>query len=198
MIMIKYPEIPVIRKSGSEKFHINGKTLNFDLLSFWQWSSSDLVNNAMRGILAEFIVLSAVGKTDGNRVEWDSYDIETKEGIKVEVKSASYLQSWSQKELSAIKFSIRPTLGWDFKTNSYSTEIKRQSDVYVFCLLKHKIQETLDPLDLNQWEFMVMPTLKLSEAVGSQKTITLKSLQRLNPKIVPYSSLYQTIKMAFR
>jgi len=60
--MDKYPEIKVATKTGKEKFHEDGKLLAHDLLSFWQWSASDLVGNAMRGILAEYIVASAVGK----------------------------------------------------------------------------------------------------------------------------------------
>jgi len=81
--MDKYPEIEVTRKTGEEKFHSNGNPLGYDLLSFWQWSASDLIGNAMRGILAEYIVASAVGKTNGSRTEWDAFDIETNEGIKV-------------------------------------------------------------------------------------------------------------------
>ena len=61
--MDKYPEIEVKRKSGNEAFHDNDTNLKSNLLSFWQWSASDLIGNAMRGILAEYIVASAVGVT---------------------------------------------------------------------------------------------------------------------------------------
>ena len=192
--MNKYPEIEAVRKTGKEKFHENGTPLRYDLLSFWQWSASDLVGNAMRGILAEYIVASAVGKVGGNRVEWDAFDIETNEGIKVEVKSCAYIQSWSQKKLSAIQFSIRPTKGWDSKTNSHSPEITRQADVYVFCVLEHKIQESIDPLNMDQWKFHVLATKKLNQAVGGQKTITLGRLKELNPITVKYGELSVSIK----
>ena len=46
----------------------------------------------------DVIVASDLGCTDGVRQEWDAYDIETPDGIKVEVKSGAYLQSWSQKK----------------------------------------------------------------------------------------------------
>ena len=133
--MDKYPEIEVVRKTGEEKLYVNGDPLPHDLLSFWQWSASDLVCNAMRGILAEYIVASAVGMVSGNRTEWDAYDVETNEGIKVEVKSGAYIQSWSQKKLSTIQFGIRPTQGWDSGNGAYSNVVERQSDVYVFCVL---------------------------------------------------------------
>lgn len=60
--MDKYPEIKISRKTGKESFHENGSPLGNSLLSFWQWSASDLIGNAMRGILAEYIVATAVGK----------------------------------------------------------------------------------------------------------------------------------------
>jgi len=126
--MDKYPEIKVATKTGKEKFHEDGKPLAHDLLSFWQWSASDLVGNAMRGVLAEYIVASAVGKISGSRTEWDAFDIETNGDIKVDVKSGAYIQSWFQKKLSTIQFGIRPTQSWDSKTNSYSSNFARQSD----------------------------------------------------------------------
>ncbi len=194
--MDKYPEIEVARKTGKETFHENGKPLAHDLLSFWQWSASDLVGNAMRGILAEYIVASVVDKADRSRTEWDAFDIETNEGIKVEVKSGAYIQSWSQKKLSTIQFGIRPTQGWDSKTNSYSTEFARQSDVYVFCVLEHKEQGTIDPLNMRQWYFYVLATNELNQAVGAQKTITLGRLKELKPIAVPYGELSASIKQA--
>ena len=194
--MDTYPEIEVSRKSGIESFHENGKPLKENLLSFWQWSASELVGNAMRGILAEYIVASAVGLSDGSRTEWDAYDIETKEGIKVEVKSGAYIQSWSQRKLSSIQFGIRPTRKIDIQNNTYSTTAKRQSDVYVFCVLHHKDQSTIDPLDLEQWVFYILPTEELNKSVGGQKTITLSSLIRLNPMEAVYRKVYSAIKQA--
>lgn len=52
------------RRSGGEGFHATGRPLGFDLLSFWQWSCSDLVGNALRGLVAEYLVARAV-KGDG-------------------------------------------------------------------------------------------------------------------------------------
>ena len=194
--MDKYPEIEIELKTGNEPFHENGSSLKNDLLSFWQWSASDLIGNAMRGILAEYIVASAVNVAEGNRTEWDAYDIETPEGIKVEVKSAAYIQSWSQKTLSTIQFGIRPTRGWDSRNNKYRSEVVRQSDVYVFCLLNHKDQKTIDPLNIRQWSFYVLATKELNHTVGEQKTITLSSLKRLNPLDATYGELHASIKQA--
>ena len=143
--------LTIDRKTGSEPFHVDGESLAISLLAFWQWSASDLISNTMRGRLAEYLVAYDLGVADGIRVEWDAYDLKTTSGIKVEVKSAAYLQSWTQRKPSAISFSIRPTLGWDATANAYGTEPQRQADVYVFALLHHHDKATLDPLNAAQW-----------------------------------------------
>jgi len=180
--MNELPAIKVSRKNGTESFHDNEKSTPFNLLSFWQWSSSDLVGNTLRGMLAEYIIASAVGSTKGTRTEWDAFDIETPDKIKIEVKSSAYIQSWSQPKLSAISFGIQPTLGWDSKSNTYSKDRVRQSNIYVFCLLAHKDKDTIDPLNLDQWVFYIITTKTLNKAVGNQKTISLSSLEKLKPK----------------
>jgi len=194
--MDNLPEIETTRKIGDEIFEFNGSSLPMSLLSFWQWSSSDIVGNAMRGIFAEYVVASSVGMNSGIRTEWDAFDVETPEGIKVEVKSGAYIQSWEQNKFSSIQFSIRPTRAWDFKVDKRSSEIIRQADVYVFCLLKHKHQSSINPLNLDQWVFYVLPTNTLNQSVGAQKTITLNSLERLNPRKVNYGELHASIKAA--
>lgn len=184
------------RMTGNEPFHSDGNALHINVLSFWQWSSSEFVGNALRGMLAEFIVASALGSVEGVRREWDAVDIRTADGVRVEVKSGAYLQSWSQKKHSVIQFGIQPTQGWDARTNTYSNSVTRQSDVYVFCVLSHMHKETVDPLNLQQWRFFVVGTKVLNEAVGSQKTITLSSLRRLHPIEATYENIAPAIKQA--
>src|SRR5690625_2462105 len=173
---------PVIvnRKSGNERFHRNGQPLDFDILSFWQWSASDLLSNATRCILAEYIVARAVGDYESARAEWDPFDAIDKDGIRIEVKSAAYLQSWHQDKLSRITFSTRPTFTWDSETGKLTEERKRQADVYVFCLLDHKDQLTVDPLDVSQWQFHVVSTESLNENIGEQKSLGLNRLKQIS------------------
>ncbi|SFK39196.1 hypothetical protein SAMN05216302_100599 [Nitrosomonas aestuarii] len=192
--MNKLIALEVKRKSGEEPFVSRGRNLPINLLSFWQWSSSDLVGNTLRGLVAEYIVTSAVGNPSGIRQEWDSYDVITTEGVKVEVKSSAYIQSWMQSKYSSIQFRIRPTYGWEAATNEYSSDKIRQSDVYVFCLLKHKDQATINPLDLEQWQFYVIATKKLNDSLGPQKSISLSRLKQLNPIEVHYEAISDAIK----
>lgn len=84
-------------KTGNEYFLMQNLYLPHTLLDFWKWNSSDLLSNATRGRLAEFIVATATG-VDLNkpREEWVTYDLTTPEGIKIEVKSSAYIQTWEQ------------------------------------------------------------------------------------------------------
>jgi len=169
--------LTVTCKTGTERFHNNGVSIGAELRDSWGWSASDLVNNALRGVLAEYLVALALGiDTSGVREEWASFDLITATGVKIEVKSAAYLQSLHQAKLSPISFVTPATRAWDSATNVQATEIKRQSDVYVFALLAHTDKATVDPLNVDQWQFYVVPTATLNARVRSQHSITLNSL----------------------
>ncbi len=105
-------------KTGEERLICNNQSTEVKLIDFWRWSVSDIVSNATRGRFAEFIVATALN-IDLNvvRDEWSAYDLISPEGIKIEVKSASYLQSWFQRNFSLISFSIKAARYWDSATN---------------------------------------------------------------------------------
>ena len=155
------------KKSGKEPFHVYGQRLGFNLFSFWQWSSSDILGNALRGVLAEYIVAMAVGCITPVR---------------------------EQQKYSAISFGIQPTYGWDGETNCHNNELKRQTDVYVFCRLNHKEKATVDPLNLGQWDVYALTTKILDSERPTQKTISLASLLGLNPLTVDYGGVASAIK----
>ena len=119
--------------------------------------------------------------TETVRLEWGLYDLRAPSGITVEVKSSAYVQTWHQDTFSRVSFDIAPKTGWDPWTNRYHTHKKRHADVYVFCLLAHKDQDTIDPLDLDQWQFYVLATSVLNRRCPTQKTIGLAPLRRLGP-----------------
>ena len=102
--------ITLNRKTGEEPFRIDKLELNTNLCEFWQWSCSNLLGNSLRGHLAEYIVGLALGCVGKVRQEWDAVDLQWKpeEGgeIRIEVKSAAYLQSWKQEKDSVITFDI--------------------------------------------------------------------------------------------
>lgn len=189
-----YAAIQVGRKSGDEHFMRNGQPLRVTLLGFWRWSASDLVSNATRGILAEYIVASALGMAEGVRAQWDAFDIRTPSGVRVEVKSAAYLQSWFHREPSIIQFGIRPTREWTASTNELSADLRRRADVYVFCALNHKEKHSLNPLNLDQWEFYILPASILNAKCPTQKTIGLTRLLELDPCRARYEEIASCIE----
>ena len=176
---ITLPKLDVERKSGTECFREGGSDLDFNLLDFWQWSMSDLVNNTTRGILAEYIVAQALGvSNDKTQDAWAPYDLDTPGEIKVEVKSSSYVQSWAQSRLSSISFDISPSHAWDATTGEFDDEYRRQADVYVFVVLTHQDQSTVDPMNLDQWKFYVLSTAALNEHFKDQKRLSLSGLEK--------------------
>lgn len=189
-----YPALkPQILDENTPLVGENGEQVS-KVVDFWKWAYSDLVGNTERGALAEYIVACAMGVEDKERIAWDKYDLLSSEGIAVEVKASGYIQTWEQDRLSAISFGIQPTHGWDSETNVYAQEKQRQADVYVFCVHKHTEQETINPLDVSQWDFYVMPTCVLNEKVGGQKRISLSALQKLGAERCSYGLLYERIR----
>ena len=188
--------IQQFRRDGSERFHDDDRDLGFNLLGFWEWSASDVLSNATRGRLAEYIIASAIGAADGVRDEWAAYDLLDPRGISIEVKSAAYIQSWHQERLSTISFNCPKSLAWDPDTNRQSDVKRRQAEVYVFALLAHQVKSTVDPFNLSQWEFYVVPTMTLDRRERSQHSITLKSLRALHGDAVGFADLSRAIAAA--
>ena len=182
---------------GDEVFHTGGAAQGFTVLDFWRWSMADLVSNATRGVLAEFIVAQALGiATTGVREEWAAYDLCTPDGITVEVKSAAYVQSWAQRRPSAIQFGVGKRRAWDPATNHMAEKPTRSAAVYVFALLAHQDRATLDPLNLDQWRFYVLSTAELNERKRSQHSITLPSLAAMNAGPYKFDELRAAVEAA--
>lgn len=167
--------------SGDEQFTCSlTSSPEKSLKDFWAWNSSDLLNNTLRGALAEYIVAMALGiEFTYAREDWSECDLVTNDGIKVEVKCSAYLQSWEQNKLSEIRFGCAPSRA--FSNQRYDGVSIRHSDVYVFCVFTAKDIKTADVLNLDQWIFYILPTHVLNEKLGLQKTISLNSLLKLNP-----------------
>ena len=182
--------VDISRKSGDESFHQNGEKFDFEILDFWQWSASNLLNNTQRGILAEYLVAEATGADQGVRSNWENFDLETPEGIRLEVKSSAYVQSWEQSSYSDVSFDI----GASQDVYAETSEKDRRSDVYVFCLLDHKDQQTIDPTDLSQWTFYVIATEVLDEARPRQKSVVPNQLEKVGARNVPYEELGAVVR----
>ena len=195
--MSKYPAIKPKMLTGEECIIDENGNVISDTLGFWRWAYSNIMGNSERGAFAEYLVACALGIADKTRVDWDKYDLLTPEGISVEVKTSGYIQTWDQEKLSNIVFGIRPTLGWDRETNTYSSDKIRQADVYVFCVHKHKEQETINPLDISQWDFYVLKTEILDSKAPEQKSASLASILKMGTEKCELSEIHDIILKLF-
>lgn len=190
--------ISTTRKECAERFRDGDHELGFDLADFWGWAFSDLVQNTVRGVVAEYIVARALGiPTSGVRDAWDVVDLRTADGLTIQVKSSAYLQSWRQRAESKPTFLVGATRPWDAKTGIMDTLPVRSSDVYVFALLVHRDKTTINPMDVSQWRFFVLPTSVLNERRRSQHSITIQSLRKLADE-VQFDGLAQAVRSAAR
>jgi hypothetical protein len=105
------------------------------------------------------------------------------------------LQSCAQKELSRISFGTPRTLTWDADGGVFAGVAQRHAQVYVSVLLAHTDKATVDPLDLAQGVFYVLPTAVLNGLTRSQHSITLKTLEGLTAA-VSFGELLQEVNQA--
>lgn len=184
--------------TGNEEFTLHGTSIGVYVKDFWSWAYSDLLNNTYRGVMAEFLVYSSLNSITLHaqmRTDWLPFDVTSPSGRRIEVKSAAYLQSWTTDFPSQIRFDIAKKLAWDGK--NYSTEAKRNCDLYVFCLYTALTRDK-SILNLDYWEFYVLPTSVLNERIPDQKGIALSSLLKLEPVKTDYARLgavIETIKL---
>ena len=178
--------------TGDEHFTSNGVPVNRLLNDFWSWQASDLLNNSIRGALAEYIVAISLGiDTNEARNVWNDHDL-LYDNFNIEVKSSSFLQSWEKSEMSRIVFTIyesRPATAslWE------NDDIRRHSDLYVFCVFACQDRQLADPLKLEQWDFYILKTSELDAKVGHQKSISLSSLLSIGAIKTDYDGLKDTV-----
>lgn len=175
--------------TGDELFEFDGMPQAVSVSDFWAWAMSRLLMDGPRGDLAEFIVRMALDEDiEAPKRGWGECDIVCKDGTRIEVKCSSYLQEWVREKPSKPVFSIRPTYATDVlvdKNGEYHyvgrqrSDLKRRSDIYVFCLFAHPDRETADPLKLDQWQFFVAATRKIDELLGDRKTASIPTLEKI-------------------
>ena len=184
--------------TGNEEFTLHGSSAGISVKDFWSWAYSDLLNNTQRGVMAEFLVYSSLKSEHPRcpqmRENWLPFDVTSPSGRRIEVKSAAYIQAWTPENIFAqIRFDIGKKLAWDNATATSATVAKRNCDLYVFCLFTAKTKD-VSLLDLDYWDFYVLPTSVLDEKVPDQKGISLSSLLKLEPVKTDYAGLGAVIE----
>lgn len=174
------------------QFHVSGSPAGFGSIDFWEWFASYNLDGSIRGGMAEFVIMKALG-IEQERNIWDAFDLEYK-NTRIEVKSASLFTcknrhglQYEYQENPRITYSIEPkhkhVIGGDW------TSRERHSDIYVFALLSD-----LDVSDLSKWEFYAVPTESINRHFGNQKTLSLSAIKRMGIPKCDYSDLSENIE----
>lgn len=159
------------------------------VVDFWRWAFGDLCDDDVKGIYAEWLVHKLLGIQTSRRVSWANSDIITPSGTRVEVKSSAYCQSWKfLDERGELEGNPRHAPKTDDKSIRFSglmagdsiathgkVAANFKSDFYVFALQCEKDFTKWNALDLNQWEFFLVPAHVLKK-LGS-KSISLATLR---------------------
>lgn len=128
---------------------------------FWAWALGDLRMNTARGYLVEFLVAQALGDRSPFRVEWGPWDVKAADDTLVEVKATGRLQSWASKKLSTPSWSfksVRADRVWSAAIGDYvAVDPGSRVHVWVFALQTAEDPERYDPVNIDQWEFRVIP-----------------------------------------
>lgn len=183
---INFQEDSMLTKSN----HTNSDKYKpyISLTDFQEWAFPQFINESQRSLLAEYIVASAIGPVnetiDKRFMQSRPYDFLTPEGLRVEVRYASYLQLTDINHPDRITYTLEQAL-------------QRNSDVHVFTLFK-ATSPNQDPLDLNLWEFYILSTNVLDIEHPVENTITLPTLMQLAPVYCTYESLKASINLAMQ
>ena len=164
---------------------------DFTVKDFWQWAFSDLQQNNIRGILAEFIIARALNIDLGLRLSWDDYDLITSDGIKIEVKCGAYLQNWNQAKHSELVFGGLCGQVWDEAEGRRGGTAKYRADIYIFAVQNALTHDEYNAMDLTQWEFYILSKKQLEEK--NTKSISLNVVKRMVNSVL-FTELADSIK----
>ena len=163
------------------------------LLDFWRWAFSDICDDDIKGIFAEWMVGTLLGLsvTSGRRISWANSDWILPNGKRIEVKATAVWQSWkilnqdgsckTPSERAVQDRNIR-FCGLQARGNSSQWKGNREfkADFYVFCFQAEKDPCVWDAWNLAQWEFYMMTREELlARHVG--RSISLTTLQAVRP-----------------
>lgn len=111
---------------------------------------------------------------------------------RVEVKETSYFHSWQtdeEKKCHQKRFGITKAYS-EYMDNT--SEFGRQNDLYVFCLVTGETRADSNSLQLENWEFYVVPTSIVNEQCEDGKTVSLSRVQKMADK-VDYAHLKEKV-----
>jgi len=179
----------------NDSFKYHGKE-TLSVLDFWRFKYCQLSGQSAE--IAEFFVSKALGIDKAENVNyWSAYDISYR-GRRIEVKETKYVHPWNHKRVSEVRtFSIAPTKN-EYWNDGFEKENKgvlsRQNDIYVFCLNTNRDIMNPDPLNMDDWEFYIIPTFRINAYAGNmQKTISLNEVKKLSSGAVCFDGIKEKV-----
>ena len=178
--------------TGKEKFELDGKFLGFDFKDFWEFQYSNIYN--MQETIAEFLVAKSLGLNDSYNTDyWTLFDVLYRD-TRIEVKQTSYYHPWNEGgKVSQVRYFGITKANSNYEDDGGENKFERQNDIYVFCLNTGETKETSYPLNLNNWEFYIIPTSFINEHCGNNKTISLSRIRNLGFKAFRFDEIKSEI-----
>lgn len=177
---------------GNEKFELNNSKMDFDITDFWRFQYSNIYS--LHGEIAEFLVARALGIYEAhNSAYWTLWDI-TYRNVRIEVKATAYYHLWNDTKISKQRtFSIAKANGSYDSDVAGNKDFCRQNDIYVFCLVNGETKETSNPLNLDNWDFYVVPTSFINKNCGDNKTISLGRIKTFGFSKIKFNEIKSEI-----
>jgi hypothetical protein len=120
---------------------------------FLSWAYSDVLDSQQRGILAEYLVMDALGQ-DLPNLSGDFYDLRYRGGVQVKASSAA--QRWKSEKVHRISFGTRAVRGSEFVdadlgTTRLTAETSLWGATWVFAV---HVPSTVDEPDIAREEVL--------------------------------------------
>jgi len=156
---------------------------------FWRWAFSDFCDDALKGDYAEWLVSILLGVRTERRRYWANTDLVSQPGVRIEVKSSSYWQSWKlweetgkpkcvkvagDKERRRIRFA-------GLKVGDAVGNVGYKSDLYVFAFQAQRDPSLWNAFDLSQWEFYMLTKQELEEIGAKSLSLDMVSSRSKKP-----------------
>lgn len=113
----------------------------------------------------------------------------------IKVKASAACQRWFQSKPSRISSSITKARFWDETTAKYEGEATRSAHCYVFCCHPEQDRAKANVLDVQSWDFYVVPVGTINGTLGQQRSVSLATVKK-HAKHCKFESLKETVDSA--
>lgn len=159
---------------GDEHFIENGNEIDLTIQDFWRWSYPNFLKRQKLLELSRFIVASSIGISSDC-----PQDILTRDGLRIRVASASYLQSEDGDHPDQVSYSV----------------VTEGVDAFVICLYK-ATSYSQNLLNLDLWDFFTISSKTLRQKIPGAKSVTLPRLVDLGVWLCDYHGIAAGIQKA--